>query len=73
MQYSLARSEIPFDFILTVSALDSAEHIAGYFQEVITGYGGIYVLAQSEPPPIDQVRPVARARPPLDQLTGAAT
>ena len=70
MQYSLARCEIPFDFIPTVSALESPELVAGYFQEVITGYGATYVLMCRVPQPHEALadcilmdtRPAAWAR-----------
>lgn len=70
MQYSMTRCEIPFDFIPTVSALESAELVAGYFQEVITGYGATYVLMCRVPQPHEALadcilmdtRPAAWAR-----------
>ena len=51
MQYSIENCESPFDFLPTVAALDTAELVAEHFQEVITGYGGIYVLMCRVPKP----------------------
>ena len=70
MQYSLPRHENPVDFLPTVSALENPKLVADYFQEVITGYGGTYVLMCRVPQPHEQLadcilmdtRPVAWAR-----------
>ena len=70
MQYSMEHCESPVEFLPTVSALDSAEHVADYFQEVITGYGATYVLMCRVPQPHEALadcilmdtRPAAWAR-----------
>ena len=70
MQYSLPRHENPVDFLPTVSALENPKRVADYFQEVITGYGGTYVLMCRVPQPHEllvdcilmDTRPVAWAR-----------
>ena len=70
MQYSMEYCESPVDFLPTVSALDTAELVADYFQEVITGYGGTYVLMCRVPQPHETLadcilmdtRPLAWAR-----------
>ena len=51
MQYSLENCEKPIDFLPTVSALETAELVANYFQDVVTRYGGIYVLMCRIPEP----------------------
>lgn len=70
MQHSIEHCESPVDFLPTVSALDTAEGVAEYFQEVITGYGGTYVLMCRVPQPHEALadcilmdtRPTAWAR-----------
>ncbi len=44
MQYTMTQYENHRDFLPNVSALDSAELVADYFQEVIASYGATYVL-----------------------------
>lgn len=44
MQYSMAQREGHFDFLPTVSSLETATGVADYFQDVISGYGATYVL-----------------------------
>ncbi len=51
MQHSMSHCENPVDFLPTVSALDTAELVADYFQEVVIGYGGTYVLMCRVPQP----------------------
>lgn len=70
MQYSVPRCENPFDFLPAVSALENPKLVEDYFQEVITGYGGTYVLMCRVPQPHElladcilmDTRPVAWAR-----------
>lgn len=51
MQYTLEQGESPFDFLPTVSTLDSAELVTDYFLEMIAGYGAAYVLMCRVPQP----------------------
>ena len=70
MQYSVPRCENPVDFLPAVSALENPKLVEDYFQEVITGYGGTYVLMCRVPQPHElladcilmDTRPVAWAR-----------
>ena len=70
MQQTNLRCQNPVDFVPTVSALENAELVADYFQEVIACYGGTYVLMCRVPQPHESLadcilmdtRPVAWAR-----------